>query len=495
MKKTQILPLAAMISGLLVGCGGGSGGGGGGGGPVKTSIQLEFVKVDKVDASTAGSCQYYDRERTVTNNSGTENVTTEVLVAKPIEDALDSLLSIVYIDDNGEVVAESEETVSNGKVKIIVDDIPENGFISIKEQVGFDLYVTSFSQKLLKANASNMSTMLMTVVTPIPSLSCITGTNLSEVTQNNIRYINTGDDTSGDSAVFPYVFTSSIDRDTSNNPEINTSTGFQALSNDITLAAQYRADGSLFQYGFDDWSNSSIELSYTGNQKSIIRGSTVSYGDLDIGIAYKNTNKILVTQANTVNEYYHTDTLRTGEQWFARTSGTPTTNWNAELNIPLDDTWDLDVNEDDVFNVTTLADLDPEISNRSNNPANALIVDLSNSISIYTTEKGIQRVSLKPNLGSAATQLHTVYGFTNEQVIIPNIEAIDSSDLGSFDLQQNYWFSENNEDIDFRYVQNGFYNTVLTDAKYDAHGLILKESTLIELEAMSKSTKFLSLER
>lgn len=64
MKKTQMLPLAAMISGLLVGCGGG-GGGGGGGAPAKTSIQLEFVKVDKVDASTAGSCQYYDRERTV----------------------------------------------------------------------------------------------------------------------------------------------------------------------------------------------------------------------------------------------------------------------------------------------------------------------------------------------------------------------------------------------------------------------------------------------
>ena len=53
MKKTQMLPLAAIISGLLVGCGGG-GGGGGGGAPAEPQnirgklLQLKFQSKEEL---------------------------------------------------------------------------------------------------------------------------------------------------------------------------------------------------------------------------------------------------------------------------------------------------------------------------------------------------------------------------------------------------------------------------------------------------------------
>ena len=491
MNTTKMLPLVAVMTGLLAGCGESSSGGGGGA-PAKTTIDLEFVKVEEKDASTVASCKFYDRTRTVIENNGIEDITTKALIAKPIEDSLNSLLSIVYSDADGELQSSSQEFVNDGVVTVVIDDIPDGGYLNIREQVGFDVYVTSYSKELLEANADSMSKMLLTAVSPIPSLSCTTGSNLTEITKNGIRYLNTTDNTSGDSAVFPYHFTSDLESETSNNPEVVTNTDFQALNTDITLITQYRADNSLFQYGFEDWNSGSIEMSYTGSSETISRPSSVIYNDLEIGVVYKDTDKVLMTVPNSTNTYYHTSTLRDGEQWFAKTEGTPVASWAAVLNVPMDDTWALSVDESDLFNTSTLADVDANLSNQANN---ALVVDLTNSITIGSVDNGVQRITLKPNSNSVDTQLHTIYSFTQDSVIVPKIEVIDASDLTTYSLQQNYWFTESDEDLDIRFVLDGFNTTALSDSAYDPHGLILDESKRVEIKAQSKSTKFISVQR
>ncbi|MGB1281064.1 MAG: hypothetical protein ACPG5V_13975, partial [Vibrio cyclitrophicus] len=60
MKKTLMLPLAAMVSGLLVGCGGGSSGGdgGGGGGTPADNVTLEFIQM-YTSPSVQSSCTLF----------------------------------------------------------------------------------------------------------------------------------------------------------------------------------------------------------------------------------------------------------------------------------------------------------------------------------------------------------------------------------------------------------------------------------------------------
>ncbi|NAW93035.1 54K polar flagellar sheath protein A, partial [Vibrio sp. V42_P2S4T144] len=60
MKQLKVLPLVAIISGLMVGCGGG--GGGGGGAAPKTAFTFDFAipaTMTESEATTKG-CTVYD---------------------------------------------------------------------------------------------------------------------------------------------------------------------------------------------------------------------------------------------------------------------------------------------------------------------------------------------------------------------------------------------------------------------------------------------------
>lgn len=502
MKNNNVLPLVALISGLLVGCGGG-GGGGGGGAPAKTELEFNFVKAEQQDigTSTASSCKIYDRERTKTSNNGVETTNTKILIAKPIKDSLNSFLSIVYSDKNGVVQPDSETYVSNGKVKFYLEDIPDGGYLSIKELFGVNnTYVTSFSKELLEAHKNELDDIVLTAVTAVPGLSCTAAgsSNLVEQTKSGIRYLNTKDDTQGDSAVLPFFFTSNIEQEQSNDSEITSGTGgtnFQSLSNDITLVTQYRqanSSASLFQYGFEDWASGNIEMSYTGDNQAILRPSTIPFTDTEIGIVYKETSKIISTIPNSDNQYFHPSTLRNGEQWFAQTAGVPQTHWTSSFTKPIDDSWNLNLDESDLFNVSSLST--PEVT-LTNNSSGALQIDLSDNISIQESENGIQRISITPNTNLSAIQLHTMYSFVDETVILPNIAATDASDLTAFGLQQNYWFSKNDDDVSVLFVMDGFNSTAATDESVDSHGAMITEAERDRIYAQSNTVEHLSLQR
>lgn len=64
MKQLKVLPLVAIISGLMVGCGGGGGGGGGGGAAPKTAFTFDFAIPATMTESeaTAKGCTVYDHK-------------------------------------------------------------------------------------------------------------------------------------------------------------------------------------------------------------------------------------------------------------------------------------------------------------------------------------------------------------------------------------------------------------------------------------------------
>ena len=123
MKKTQMLPLAAIISGLLVGCGGGGGGGGGSAAPTYT---WQFVHLYSDSRTSVGaSCSIFSDDQTVDGN---------VIAAKIADEGF----NILYHNADGSVI--TSETITNipASGKVIVDSalIPNDGYVSLEEVVG-----------------------------------------------------------------------------------------------------------------------------------------------------------------------------------------------------------------------------------------------------------------------------------------------------------------------------------------------------------------------
>lgn len=492
MKQLKILPLVAIISGVMVGCGGGSGGSSG---VSKTQLNFSFVKADTLSQQT--SCKVFSRSYEEVDNDDLTTVNTSLLTVYPIENALDSQLSIVVSDAKGQVDEASRQYLDNGKVSFFIEDIPEGGYVTITEQVGFDFYATSFSQGFLTNNKNALRNVMLTAVTPVPTSKCITGSSATVVDRKDLKYINSFDIPNDDAAVLPYYFSSSIETETSNNPQTSSLTDFQALSSDVTMITQYRnnTSNSLFQYGFEDWNSGEVEMRYTGENDEISRSSVLNYGSVEVGVSYKGHVKTISTIEDSKNIYYHPSTLSANEAWFATSTAnavTGSSDWIARLNVPIDSSWQLSLDESDLFNVSALSTAQPSIEN---NADGVLSIDLSNNISITASDNGVQRIALRPNRDAVDTKLHVIYSMSKETVVVPNIENIRASDLTSYELQQDFWFTGENENLDAQYLMDMFDATALSSVSKDAHGLIIDESTRYKVQAESSQVRSLHLVR
>lgn len=488
MKQLKVLPLVAIISGLMIGCGGG---GGGGGGVSKTQLNFTFVKAQEQSIQT--SCKVFSRTYEEVENGDVTDVNSSLLVAYPIKNALDSQLSIIFSNDKGIVDEESRKFVSNGKVSFYVEDVPEGGYVTITERVGFDTYATSYSQEFLLQNKKVLKDIILTAVSPLPTDRCLTGSSPKVEDRNSLKYINSDDILGDDAAVLPYYFISSLETETSNNPQTNSQTDFQALSSDVTMIAQYRnsTPASLFQYGFEDWNSGEIEMRYTGEDKPIRRNSTLSYGSVEIGVSYREQLKTLAKIDSSKNVFYHPKSLSANEVWFATSQAqviNESSGWNATLNVPIDSSWQLTLDESDLFNVSTLSTAKPTLTNNANG---TLSIELSNNISINDSYKGVQRVALRPNRDAVDTKLHVIYSLPKETVVVPNIERINAGDLTTYELKQDFWFTSDEDVLNAQYVMDMFHATALSSVDKDAHGLIIDEVT--RDEALSDTSKLRSL--
>ncbi|NLS11324.1 hypothetical protein HGP28_00300 [Vibrio sp. SM6] len=496
MKNLTLLPLAVLISTALAGCGGSSGGGGTPA-PTKTAINLSFVKAEMQSLVAAANCKIYERERTEITNGDETDVETDVLTVKPVGDALDSFIYINFSDETGEVIDGSELALNDGRIGFFLEDVPTNGFVNVVEHVNFNYYATSFSRAFLEANSSLFKNMTLTVVNPVGNAQCVTATNnLAEVNKTGVEYALDPEGSFDDVGIFPYYFTSNIETEAGgNSPEITAKTDFQALGNDITAITQYR-DGdkeSLVQYGYEDWASGKVNMVYTGEKEPIIRSqSNVIYDDVDVGVVYRDSAKVLTHISSKTEEYYRPLEKKSAETWFVSAVGIPAESWSATLNFALDDTWNASLDEGDLFDVASLANASALYSNQSNG---ALVIDMQNSITIGTSDFGLQRISLHPDAGSDGLSLHTIYSLPTQKLVVPMVEDFDSVDLTAAKLKQDYWFSETTTALDPRLFMDQFDSSDRPSPETDSHGLILEEGQRFQLNAAHHKTRSFALSR
>ena len=156
--------------------------------------------------------------------------------------------------------------------------------------------------------------------------------------------------------------------------------------------------------------------------------------------------------------------------------------------VPIDSSWQLTLDESDLFNVSTLSTAKPTLTN---NADGTLSIELSNNISINDSDKGVQRVALRPNRDAVDTKLHVIYSLPKDTVVVPNIERINAGDLTTYELKQDFWFTSDEDVLNAQYVMDMFHATALSSVDKDAHGLIIDEVT--RDEALSDTSKLRSL--
>ncbi|EDP59049.1 hypothetical protein [Vibrio sp. AND4] len=151
MKQLTTLPLVAIISGLMVGCGGG-GGGGGGGGPApapKYTWQVVHLYAENKSNVKAG-CVIYDE---------LAGSTDKVITAK----VANAGFKVLFHNADGTVI--SDQTIdnipSNGKVTIDSAKVPNEGYVSLEELDGTiggtqDVYMFAVQKEFLQSMIVNV---------------------------------------------------------------------------------------------------------------------------------------------------------------------------------------------------------------------------------------------------------------------------------------------------------------------------------------------------
>ncbi|MBE4594169.1 hypothetical protein BOO24_17675 [Vibrio navarrensis] len=146
MKNLKLLPLVAMISGVLVGCGGGGGGGGGGGTPVAT-YTWQVVDVYKEERSKVSTeCAIFAN---MSDGSG------DVIASR----VADRGYRIMFHNADGSVVTdktiEGSDLPSTGIIQFKETDVPDDGYVSLEEFSGLtagqrDSYILGVHKSLLQ---------------------------------------------------------------------------------------------------------------------------------------------------------------------------------------------------------------------------------------------------------------------------------------------------------------------------------------------------------
>ncbi len=174
MKQLKIVPLVAIISGLMFGCGGG----GGGGSTPKTLYKFTFVTAETQALTSNGSCTIYDRF--------TSNGVEQVLNYHAIGGVIDNQLTAYYSDASGERVGDLV-TASNDRLTITLQNIPDDGSVTIQEANGTILNALTFSKQLLESDSS-LRNVYLSAQANVSNTTCLTGDNDKTANKTSLDY-------------------------------------------------------------------------------------------------------------------------------------------------------------------------------------------------------------------------------------------------------------------------------------------------------------------
>ncbi len=460
MGKFRILPLVAVVSSMLVGCGG-SETDSSGGGIKKTAYNFSFyasttLSEAQITSSVYSNCTIYKTANDA-NGNPVYTVYTQALDSQTNNDTVIGF----YSDENGDRVGDYS-AVSNKTLSFNLEDIPDNGFFTfqvVDSYGGAVVKAMSFSKEFLANDTSLKSAKFGINRTSTDATACLKGDNRTIRTDSSTRY-DSNEFYPGGAGNFNFY--SQIDSVLdSANSRLTTTSSLDAYSDEHTFVVQYTdsSKSEVSQYAFDNWSKNAyntIEMSLADQVNGFITlNSNMSLASIPVDVISGNYAYRLI-ERSTDSLYFNHPAALVDETWAFEVTDSelPTSvNWNATYSDSVDTTsgqWNLQIDDASLFAVTDLQDQKPSVS------ANG-IIDLGSSIPLQD-ESGMQRVAYRTSAsdyGAIYQVTHVIYSMLTDQVVVPELyyysysnsltESLKVNDSSSFSL--SHLILEDIEDV------------------------------------------------
>ncbi|GEM74891.1 hypothetical protein [Vibrio sagamiensis] len=483
MKQLKIMPLVAVISGLMVGCGGG---GGGGGSTPKTVFNFTFVVPQIQNLNDNGLCTIFERYNDA-------NDVQKVLNYHTIGGVLDAELTAYYSDASGNLVGDIM-SASKDKLSIILQSIPDGGSVTLQERNNDIVNAVTFSKELLEQNASLRNTYL-SVESKVSGTTCLTGNNDTPVDKRNLDFL-VAENAQGN-PYSTFYFESQLETLEKNTSRFNNSDVLAAFSSEKVMIAQYRTDerSALYQYGFEGWPENRMVFTDVTSQPEI-NSNGIKFSAIDMSVIYRGF-KYPLASIQAEKAFYHPDN-RNGEVWTYSVEGAINTpGWKAIYSDKVSDDWNVSIDEAQLFAVNNITNNEPDVSNR--------VINLNKSIALGN-ESGLQRINYKQGaeVDSLAYKVnHTLYSLIDGKITVPKLNlSFFSTDVANklvisnqAAISQGYLFTETQNAVQAADFARNFSKSENSPIGKDAVGVVMNLRQARDADNRLAQTQALFLER
>ncbi|MBR9788985.1 MAG: 54K polar flagellar sheath protein A [Vibrionaceae bacterium] len=488
MKQLKILPLVAIISGFMVGCGGG---GGGGGTAPKTAFTFKFAvpaTLTESDAITRG-CTIYDRQ---TVQNGDKTVLTYSAATK--EQVTNYVLGY-YSDSDGKLSGDIIKP-TNDSFQFNLEDIPDDGFITFQaiEFNGREIRVNTFSKGFLQDKKLRTTTFALNR----DSLNkCFTGNNLEGFAFKNLEYRNAVSG-GGD-----YNFVSQTDTFVSPNSDMLPTEQLPGITGEPTALFQYASGSnnkSLYQYGIGSWSSGEIPLVVTDNTSNIFSSSSYNYDSLHIGFVANGYVYDALELDKSIGEYNRPSTPNKETWVYLARAQSATNGWDSLLNETISSSWDIDVDPSSYLNIDNLPNAKPSLLKQGNRES---VIDLD--MGLTSSTEGFSRVAYF-SASSDYKVTHRIFSKSaSDFIVVPELYYYNFPSSAVNELKASTSDSFNRTvvvlgdvaSIDSKTFMSFFSNGAASEPELDADldGVLTSEKQGLENEVVLRSSNSLVVTR
>ncbi|MGR5243958.1 54K polar flagellar sheath protein A [Vibrio sp. PNB23_22_6] len=492
MKQLNVLPLVAIISGLMVGCGGGSGsGGGGGGGAPRTAFTFDFAipaTLTESDAITKG-CTVYDR-KTVLN--GDKTVLTYSAASK---EQVTNYVIGYYSDADGKVSGDIIKPITDS-FKFYLEDIPDGGFVTFQaiEFNGREARVNTFSKEFLQDKKLRNVTFALNR----DSLNkCFTGGNLVSDKFTNLDYRN------AESGGGDYNFVSQTDTFTSANPDMLPTDELEGIQGEPTALFQYEPGSNnkaLYQYGIGSWGTDEIALVRADNTSSIYSSSNYTYDSLHIGFVVNGFVYDALELDTTARDYQRPSSTNKETWAYMAFSENQANGWESLLNETISEGWDIDADPSSYLNIDSLPNAKPRVSAQGSAES---MIDLD--MGLTSSTEGFTRVAYFA-ASSDYKITHRIFTKSDsDAVVVPELHYYNfpTSVINGLKVSASNNFNRTavvlreDSDLDSKMFMSFFSNGAASESELDADldGIITTEKEGLENEVALRTSNSLVVSR
>lgn len=485
MKQLKVLPLVAIISGLMVGCGGG--GGGGGGYTPRTAFTFTFAAPNVISESNAqkDSCTVY--ERRVDGNGINQVLTYQPAVSAQLTG--DKVVGF-YSDKNG--VRQGDFIYPSGTtLKFVLEDIPEDGYFTYQllDASGTVFTANSFSRDFLQDNNLRNSTFSMNREAVS---ACNKNGNFNKTTRTDLNYVAT------EAGGLEYNFISQVAKESKPAYSID-SLDVRAIGSKMesTVVLQYAdaAKTELHQYGIRDWSNE-LPLPLVGmiNPSSILNPTSFKYDTLKISLLVGDYNYEVAKLPMSTTKFYHPLEPKTETWTYSVAAEKPINGWTVALNQKMyqDAKWDITIDPSAYYNLNAL-------------PATYVVRGsmIDTGFTFTDQDKGFSRLAYRAesNSGTLHRVTHKIFTTLESDVVVPELYYYTFEDSVKQDLKvsstsdysQSIVVESAGANLNSHDFISLFSHGDVTDLKVDHDGLVISEVDFEKFNTDAQKSDFMVL--